>query len=147
VVLEEGIVVGIKKDKVLVKPERSERCEGCSTAYCVSDESGNLIIEASDPVGAQMGQRIRIAIRERALIGYSFLLYGVPVISLLVGAFGGTLLGMRLGWGQGAEILGVLVGIGLTAASFILVKQYIRKQEPNESYRPVVVDILSGPVG
>lgn len=144
VVLEEGVVIEVKNDGVLVQPDRSERCEGCSTAFCSTSESGDLIIEASDPVGVRVGQRIRLAIQEKVLIGYSFLLYGVPLLSLLAGAFGGTLLGSALGLDRGAGALGVLAGIGLTIGSFYFVKGYVQSHENTKSYRPVVIEILAG---
>lgn len=141
---EEGIIIEVKDDKVLVRPERSDRCEGCPVEYCVPDGSGRLMIEATDPLGAKVGQRIRLEIRERELVWYSFLLYGVPLISLLVGTFGGSILGSRLGWDKGADAFGVILGVGLTGLSFWWVKQYVRSQDKHKSYRPVVVKILNG---
>jgi sigma-E factor negative regulatory protein RseC len=143
-VTEEGVIVKVKEDSVLVQPERSDRCEGCSAAFCATDESGDLIIEARDPIGAKVGQRIRLVIREERLIGYSFLLYGFPLISLLVGAFGGTWIGGLLGLGSGTDVLAVGSALGLTVMALLFSKTLVRKLETSKSYQPVVVEILNG---
>ena len=108
------------------------------------DAPWRLIIEPRNPLGAKIGQRIRLVIREQELVWYSFLLYGVPLISLLVGTFSGSILGSQWGWGKGADAFGVILGVGLTVLSFLWVKQYIRRHEKQKSYQPVVVKILNG---
>jgi positive regulator of sigma E activity len=144
VLMEEGVVVEVRQDKVLVKPQRSERCEGCSPAFCHSDDSGELTIEAKDPIGVTVGQHIRLAIREQSLLWYSFLLYGLPVISLLTGVFAGSFIGARLGLEGGADVFALALGFGLTLISFLKVRQYVRKHDREPSYQPVVVEIVNG---
>ena len=141
-VVEEGIVLEIKKDKVLVQPQRSDRCEGCSPEFCFPDSAGGLIIEARDTLGVKVGQRVRLAIREQSLFWYSFLLYGMPLIGLLVGAVAGQIIGKILEWETGTDLLAIGLGLVLLSGSFLGVRRYVRKLDREQTYRPVVLEII-----
>jgi sigma-E factor negative regulatory protein RseC len=143
-ITEDGVVLEVRSDGVLVQPERGERCEGCSTQFCRTDEGGGLIIEAKDPIGAKVGQRIRLEIQEASLTEYSFYLYGLPLVALVIGAFGGTWIGSRLGLGSGTDVIAVAAALGLTVAALLFSKSRIRKMEASKSYQPVVIEILEG---
>ena len=141
-VMEEGVVLEVKKDKVLVQPQRSDRCEGCSVEFCFPDSSGGLIIEAKDTLGVKVGQRVRMAIREQSLFWYSFLLYGMPLLGLVTGAALGHMIGKMLELNTGTDLLAVVLGLVLLSISFLGVRGYIRKMDREQAFRPVVVEIL-----
>lgn len=143
-ITEDGVIVEVRPDTVLVQPERGERCEGCSTQFCRTDEGGGLIIEAKDPIGVKVGQRIRLEIQEASLAEYSFLLYGLPLIGLVAGAFGGTWIGDLLGMGSGTDLFAVASALGLTVLALFYSKSRIRKMEATKSYQPVVIEVLEG---
>lgn len=90
-VMEEGIVIEVKGDRVFVKPQQSDRCEGCSTVFCSTDDSGNLVIEAKDPIGVKVGQHFRLAIQEQSLCGIASF-YRVFPSSVSWWAYGGVAL-------------------------------------------------------
>ena len=51
-VLEDGIIIEVKDDKVLVQPERSERCEGCAVeAYYRTEKSLRCQNRATNSAG------------------------------------------------------------------------------------------------
>jgi len=142
VVLEEGVVVQVKEGKVWIHPDRSERCEGCAAEFCTMDSEGELILEAKDPLGVEVGERIRVAIQQKNLLWYSFLIYGFPLLSFIGGIIGGTWIGTVLGLEGGRDALAVFLGFGLTALSFSWVRKYIQHHDQVQSYLPVVVEIL-----
>lgn len=142
--VEEGIVVDVEEDKVLVQPQRSDRCEGCSPEFCFSDDRGGLIIEAKDTLGVKVGQRVRLAIREQSLFWYSFLLYGMPLLGLLVGAFLGHAIGIAVNLEGGSSLLAIGLGLLLMVISFLGGKRYIQRLDREQTYRPSVVEIIDG---
>ena len=95
-VMEEGIVIEVKGDRVFVNPQQSDRFIWC------------------------------------------------PPHQSLGGRMGGSIIGNRFNLGVGSDLLAIGLGLGLTGISFLKVKQYIHRHDRDQTYRPVVIEIVNG---
>ena len=92
---EEGVVLEISDDniaKVLV--EKSSACGNCSAkSFCHPfGEEKEVKIDAFNNIGANKGDRVKVAIKSSTFLKASFLMYIVPIIAMLAGAFAGELI-------------------------------------------------------
>lgn len=90
--LEEGVVTATERGRAYVHvPEKGE-CEECSAKiFCSSNsaKANERTVLAKDPFGVQPGDTVRIAIRGGAVVTAGVFMYGVPLMLLLGGIFGG----------------------------------------------------------
>ena len=90
---EQAIVVDVDRDMALLEIVRSKPCGLCGqTRGCGVSIWGRLlghrnsVVRAENQINAQAGDSVVVGIDEKALLASSLAAYGVPLISLLVGA-------------------------------------------------------------
>lgn len=97
--IEIGTVIARLKDNYAkVKIPKTSSCDDCSEkGFCNPFGSNNMIIKSANKVNAQIGSRVRVAIKSVKEGKAIVILYVIPLIALLSGAF----IGKRL-WGSDA---------------------------------------------
>ena len=141
---EIGTVVELKgKHTVLVMCKKSSLCENCaSEGNCtIGDDSRTRLIEVGNPIGAQVGDRVRIVTSTQSFLTSSFLLYIVPLIALVAGAIAGKLVGENMSTGLDPNILSAIFGVFFMIGSFVILRVG-SKALNSEDYRPKVVEVL-----
>lgn len=132
VLYEEGIVVGLAgttaggSARVRVQLAAGDHCEACpSRGLCRPERDPEArVLEVADPVGVALGDRVRVAVPGGAVLRASFLVYGLPLLLLLLGVAAG----FRI-WPADAamrDLWSFLLGAGLAAAGVPLVVRLTR---------------------
>jgi positive regulator of sigma E activity len=121
----------VKPGFIDVELEPPPRCEGCNGAclwYRVPrQERLTLVADAAFPVGAA----VTVTLPDRYLLLGASLVYGVPLLALLVGgALGSVLLGSDLGAAGGA---------GAALALAVLVAPVLRRRLEQNTVRKLAV--------
>lgn len=118
IITEEGIVVSIENGIANIVVVKNEGCADCHAKIICKPASGKEnIIQAIDTIGVKPGMRVCFEIKGGALLRASFILYGIPLVLLLIGVF----MGMSLFDGYtGKELFAFLFGLGLVILFFIL---------------------------
>lgn len=136
---ETATVLRREGQRIWVQPERQSTCGHCAVrAGCGTAVLGKWLgrkqppLELLDETGAMPGEQVRLGIREAALLRGSLLVYLLPLLALVAGALTAELLGL----GEGAVILGGLLGL---AAGFLLVARRHRAMAGDPRYRPMVI--------
>jgi len=143
---EIGTVVELRgKHVAMVLCQKSSLCEHCPTsgACHIGDNGRERVVEARNPLGAAVGDRVRVAVSTRSFLQSSFLLYIVPLIALVVGAVIGKLVGERLQTGPDPDLLSAIFGVFFLIGSFLVIRVGSRALSP-EAFRPQIVAILDG---
>lgn len=139
---EQAVVVGVEHDTALLEIVRSKPCGLCGqTRGCGVSIWGrllghrNVVVRAENNINAQTGDRVVVGIDEKALLASSLTAYGVPLISLLIGAALGTSFTPAQG---NADLFGLMGGaIGLALGLLWLRGHSIRRN--SGVYRPVLL--------
>ncbi len=142
---EVGTVVELRgKHLVLVLCEKSSLCAHCATAGAchIGDDGKVRTVEARNPLGAAVGDRVRVAVSTRSFLQSGFIVYIVPLLALVLGAVAGKLVGERLAGGPDPELLSAIFGVFFLAGSFLVIRVGSRAL-PAEAFRPEIVAILS----
>lgn len=142
-VIEEGIVVEQKGGQVLVSMDRREACEGCPTTHICKADGNRMILRAKDPLGASIGQKVKVAVEPANYLYPAFWVYGFPLISLIGGAIAGQLLSMALSQREHNQIFSAVGGVIGLALSLFVVKWFNSRLEKGLEYLPVVIEVES----
>ena len=141
---ETGSIVELKgKDVAVVLCQKSSMCEHCAAeGSChIGDDSSSKLVEVHNPLGAGIGDRVKIATSTRTFLQSSFILYIVPLIALVIGAVSGQLLGEWLASGLDPNLLAALFGTSFMTGSFLIIRLMSRSLA-KEAYMPVIVEVL-----
>ncbi len=133
---EKGTVIGISGQKAKIKLAKSMACEGCpGYGLCSMLSKRYMMLEAENPLGAKMGQDVVVSIQTESELKASLIIYGVPTISLFIGA----ILGYYLNLLKNQELSACILSIFFVALTFLGIRQYSKKY----SFRPVITEISS----
>ncbi len=134
VLIEEAIVVAVvpgegeRPSQARVQLVAGDHCEGCPASnVCKPGGGGQRLLEVHDPVGVTVGDRVRIAVPGGAVLRASFLVYGLPLVLLLIGVW----LGMQWWSAENPmrDLWSFLLGAGLAAAAMPVVARMARDTE------------------
>ena len=141
---EIGTVVELKsKLNAVVMCQKSSLCENCATnGHCaLGDDDKTRLIEVQNPLGATVGEQVRIATTTKSFLQSSFLLYIVPLIALVIGAIVGKLIGENLAVGINPDLLSAVFGVFFMIGSFVLLRVGTSALL-QENYMPKIIEIL-----
>lgn len=139
---ETGLVIKVEGKKAYVAVEKKSGCEACpATSICKPTEEGSLI-EAINEAGAKTGDRVMVSLKAFSYLKGSIIVYGIPTISLIVGAIiGKEIMGEFISLDR--ELLSALGGLGLFGLSFMLVKLLSKRMGKKTEYIPVIERIIN----
>jgi positive regulator of sigma E activity len=132
--LEEGIVLAVtpalgdRPAQARVRLLAGDHCEGCPAgAFCRPAGDDRRLMDVLDPVGVSVGDHVQVAVPGGAVLKASFLIYGLPLLLLLVGVGLGTLV-----WPEGEhlrDLWSFLLGAALAAAAVPWVRRLVQRAE------------------
>lgn len=116
---EQGLVVSVNEDHVLVETQRSTGCSGCSSeSGCGTSALSKLFVGTSKgplkvkkTVDCQVGDRVELWLDESRLLKHSFMAYGLPLIGLFVMAISLSKIAESL-LGQSSAIVELFAVVG-----------------------------------
>lgn len=95
---EIGFVSEIIADKAVIKLIETDACEHCNAKIlCRPDKKGQRRLTASNPLKAQVGQKVRVVEAGNLLLEFSFFQFGLPLLGLLLGIFTAHGLALNIG--------------------------------------------------
>ena len=115
--IETGIVEKVENGFAYVRTRRKGACGSCaSRSHCSSLYSGStyMLVKVSNRLQAQKGALVSFQLNSGTLLKYTFIIYIVPVVGLLLGAFSAgrfaTVIGMNKAF---ALVVFTLIGLGV----------------------------------
>lgn len=94
-IIEEGIIIKSKDGLAEVDLSAGEGCEECSAKlFCKPSEErdNSKILTVEDPFGVKIGDKVKVSVESEAVFKASLILYGIPLLILLLG----IIIGMEL---------------------------------------------------
>lgn len=132
-----GRVIGRRAAISLVKIRRHEACSRCGGCARLGEKE--LIVEVKDPVGARIGDFVRIEMGSAQFLSAAALVYILPLVFIVVGFWAGSFVGKLLG-----HAAGVLPGTTGALVSFLgaicLIRIIDRRLEQSGRLSPYVVE-------
>ncbi len=125
--------------KIVGSLTRKDACSGCH-ACSVGGNEDEMIITALNSCGADIGDKVSIELTTDVMLKATFIMYGIPLVTL----FTGFLLGSYLApdFGMNADILGFMTGITFLVVTLICIKIYDKKIDKSK-YLAVATNIVN----
>ena len=142
---ETGEVVKVFNRTVEIRVIPTENCgacgvkDSCHTAPRISTER---LVTALDPFGLKIGQRVKINLEPKNLLKASFIVFVLPLLGLLLGAFAGSFVTRTAGYRDYLELGAVIGGFAGIGISVLGLRSYNKKLEKADKYYPAVIEIM-----
>ncbi len=136
---EIGQVIEVKDAVVKVRLNRKEACAKCG-ACTAGLESKDMFIEANNYALAHKGDFVEISLKEENFIKAVAIMYGIPLIGLLLGLGLGAGIGATLAPGL-ADVLAIVLGLMGAGVSFLLIHLNENRFKVDQ-YKPKAVKVV-----
>lgn len=139
---EEGIVADIEGDIAKVAIVKKSGCEQCAAAG-VCHPNDKEYMDALNPLDAKKGQKVKIVVAPQVYLKASIILYGIPMAALVAGAIIAKNVALRYAGETRSDLWAFIAGMICMVVSFFFIRVYNNKVEKTQTYKPVIVEILS----
>ena len=138
--IEEGIVIKAKNGTAEISIIESDSCDECSAkVYCNPSAESKKILKVKDPFGVKPGDKVRVSLRGSKLFQASLVLYGIPLILVLVGIFCGFIIFKGVVYN---EVYSFVLGISLMCLYYLGI--YIVTNKSSKKIElPTIIDVSS----
>lgn len=134
---QEGIVIELVGEIARIKTSRHNDCENCGA--CPGNSA--MVLEARNPLGAKVGQRVMIEVQEIGMLKAAFIVYVLPLLAIFAGAIAGYYLAEYLK--QAALWFEVSGGLIAFVFSVLYIKYFDSSARNNVKMQPVIISIIS----
>ncbi|MBU3181600.1 SoxR reducing system RseC family protein [Clostridium psychrophilum] len=134
---EQGVIIEIIENNIAkIKVGRHNECKNCGA--CPGDNS--LVIEAKNPIGAKIGQRISFQMKDTNMLMAAFVVYIIPLVAVVVGVLVGQVIAKSFGYSvRGFQIGGGIVTFILSLINIIKFEKFAHN---NDKMQPVITQII-----
>jgi sigma-E factor negative regulatory protein RseC len=138
---EEGVIEKTFRQKALVRVQKSSCCSQCeSQGACQVLGDKEMVVEVANDLQAQEGDHVEISVPTGSLLKLSLLVYVLPILALILGAYLGSALAPSYRLSSNlASVLGGFIAMG---AAFWVLRQLDRAVRKREAYHPRMTRIL-----
>ncbi len=130
-----GIVTKCEKEFAFVKITRDsmcgDNCESCN--LCANKE---IEIKAINKAGASVGDRVEMKMPEEMGFSAAFLVYGAPMLILLIGIIFGAVIK--------AEGIATVASVVLIALWYVGLMLMEKNKKYSEKLTPIIITVLGG---
>lgn len=119
---------------------RKSACDQCKMGCKMITDGAE--IEALNLVRAKVGQTVKVQLRAATYLKGSVLIYGLPALSLVVGAVVGRELIAGLIHAADKDLVSAICGFGALILAFVIVKLISSRMEKSTEYKPVIEEIV-----
>ena len=144
---EHARVVAVQGDTALLQTQRQSSCgscevkSGCGTSVLAGIFGQKMTqLKVQNTLNARPGDEVVLGMEEHALVTGSLLVYGVPLLMLLLGALMGEAMASQLGM-DAEQLLPVVGGATGFVLAFLLVRGVLRRTAVGLQMNPVMLRI------
>ena len=140
-VTEQGIIEELSGQKTLVRIKKGSACASCeSRGNCEVASGKSMVVEVANDLGAGKGDHVELSVPSGAFLKLSLLVYILPVVALIAGAFAGGAFARVLHVPLSlASVIGGFLVMGVT---FYALKRFDRSLRARSKFHPRMTRIL-----
>lgn len=106
-----GTVIETDGAKAKVAFKRQKACGDCHA--CASFGADEAVTEVENTLGAKVGDRVNIALHQGSMLKAVLIMYGIPLLMLVIGVFVGS---------RFSDLAGALLGIAGALGAFLILR-------------------------
>jgi len=127
---ETGKVSSVKGKLAEIELDQSPQCVKCGA--CIFKSSGNMSVLAENTINAKVGDTVEVEISQAARFIFPSILYGLPILFLMVGIVVGNI------W---SERMGIVLGIVFLLISLLVLFMINRLVEGRKRFGNRIVRV------
>lgn len=140
---EEGTVLELRGEAAIIKARRTTTCESCiSKDLCKSLTETEMVVEADNPAGARVGDKVVFTIGAATLLKAGVLFYLLPLIAFITGVVTGQVLIPSVLPGKNPDLASAAFGFLFLALTLVGLRLYGRNAEKKSKLRPRVLRVV-----
>ncbi|MBQ2661558.1 MAG: SoxR reducing system RseC family protein [Clostridia bacterium] len=126
-----GKVVAVSDDKktVTVRFRRTDACGKCHACFTFSSDEAD--IELENTVDADVGDELTIQLHSNSVLKASLIMYGIPLIALIIGTAVGSLK---------SDMYAFLGGVLFACGAFFIIRAFEPKLSRMNSFKPRIIE-------
>lgn len=141
--IEFGKVLDVSDGKAKVKMQRNAACGDCGACH-VSKSQMEMTLNVDNNINAQIDDEVELNIENVDFLSAVLIMYGIPLLALVLGIFAGYYGLMALGYKiDTSQAVSAVLGLGLMSLSFMYIKSKEKVIKNLKKYKPVMVRIIS----
>lgn len=137
---EIGTVKNVDGITARVVIEKRGSCDSCC-ATCESTSEG-LEMEALNPIGAKVGQRVKIMMKPHSYLRGVLMVYGIPMVLFILAAVIGKHLGELYFKAYNSDLISALAAFSTLLITYIAIKFLSLRTHSKKAEHPVIDEIL-----
>lgn len=138
---EQGIIKDIKHEKAMVRVQQTSACAQCKSRGSCDVSKREMLIEVKNDLQAKEGDLVEVSVPEGTVVKLSFLVYIMPIIALIIGAFLGAAIAES---SQTNPTLTSIFGGGLCMGiAYYVLRKFNKRAESHKKYFPRMIRIVS----
>jgi sigma-E factor negative regulatory protein RseC len=138
---EYGEIIALKDDQAVVMIRRSSACEKCGACE-MGSHSDEMLLTVSNHLNGEVGDAVELELPSSQLLKASAITYLIPLGALILGVAVGYVVAPEFEWNP--DLTGAVIGILLTAASFLCIRAMEPYFKKNHKFSPRVIKIVKG---
>ncbi|MBF0390138.1 MAG: SoxR reducing system RseC family protein [Desulfamplus sp.] len=141
-VTKDGVVVGVSGANVIVKTKRSKSCESCeSKDSCLEhSKTDEMTVEVFNSLNASIGDSVVVGFNTAPLLKLTFILYIFPILLLLIGAYMGEFIAIRLD--VNISNTSMVIGVLFFFSSFFIIRLINNLWGQKSEYQPFLIRFM-----
>ncbi len=140
-----GTIIEANDDTAVVRMRRHISCEQCGRCGGIlsSTDRKELVVEVANPIKAEVGHKVRIETDESQILFVTFMLYIVPIFTLVAGILLWLQLPPHFALGGSQEIAAIAAGFALMSLVFMGIRVWDRSAKASGKYSPVITELVN----
>jgi len=146
-ITEKAIVVAIKNNETWIETQRQSACgqcsanKGCGTSV-LSKVLGNKFskMKAINPIHAQVGDEVTVALNENSLLKGAFMTYLLPLLFLFIFAFFAQFISATFSI-ENVELVTIIFSVLGFYLGLQKLKSFSKSISGDERFQPVIIKI------
>lgn len=140
--IEFGKILEVKNGIAKVLITRHAACGDCGACQ-VGKENLNLILTAENTVGGNPGDMVEIELKTENFLFASFIMYGIPLLGLIIGLVGGYYGGKALGYNENvSQLVAAVAGLLALSMTYVAIRTKESTIKNLNKFKPVLVRII-----
>lgn len=127
--LDRGKVFKVEGKTAWVEFMPTSKCSKCGACF-MSHDSGKMILEAENSIGAEIGDLVEVEISSTSQVLFPLVIFGIPLLFLLIGIFLGILI---------SENMAVILGVIFLTFGFLFLKLIDRYLAKTKKFKNVII--------
>lgn len=137
--IQQALVISTNDKIATVKVQRHSSCKSCGACQMGSG-SKTIEVKTINKIAAVVGDFVEIEVPTHKVMKASFLMYIIPILTLILGLYIGGLMGESQGINR--DLASGIMGLLMMVTTFGAIRLYDRRIQDNKDYSPEIIKII-----